>query len=407
MTEHWLNAERVRSWFWVTAAILPFALLVWLALFGLSSPSLVDPGGGVLGKDFIAFWSAARLALSGSADAVYNWSAVRATELAAIPTASRPNLPVWVETPTWLLAVLPFGLLPYPAALAAFMAGTAALWAALARCMLPARPLAWVIAAGTPVGLVNLIGGQNGFLTAALAGFALLLLRDRRSIAAGVLIGLIAVKPHLGLLFPIALVADRQWRAFAAAGITLLLMCAASAAAFGWPIFAAFVHDLPSMMAVVDRGGVTWGQIPTPYIFARSLGLAPGPAHTLQYLSAACAAACVWRAWRGEAAFEAKAATLIAGSLLVSPYLSTYDLTWAALAVGWLAILGLRDGFARFEREILAFAWLAPAIMAQIWRMTAVQIGVPALVFLLVIAMRRATSSKRSLVGLPQPQSGD
>src|SRR5439155_17915769 len=88
--------------------------------------------------------------------------------------------------------------------------------------------------------------------------------------------------------------------------------------------------------------------------------------------------------------FEAKAATLLAGSLLVSPYLFYYDLTWAALAVGFLALLGLRTGFLRFEREILLLAWLAPALMPPVQMLSAVQLGFPALLLLLWAAQRRA-----------------
>jgi Glycosyltransferase family 87 len=99
--------------------------------------------------------------------------------------------------------VVPLGLLPYPEALAVFLGATGALWAAPVRRLLPdAR--AWIVAAPTPAGLINLADGPNGFLTAALAGFALLLL-DRRPAIAGALVGLLAIKPHLAVLFQVAL----------------------------------------------------------------------------------------------------------------------------------------------------------------------------------------------------------
>src|SRR5207248_491486 len=83
-------------------------------------------------------------------------------------------------------------------------------------------------------------------------------------------------------------------------------------------------------------------------------------------------------------------ATLVAGSLLVSPYLFYYDLLWAALAVGWLARLGLRTGFARGEREIYLFALLAPAVMPPVFAATSLQLGFPAVLLLLAVAARRA-----------------
>jgi hypothetical protein len=80
---------------------------------------------------------------------------------------------------------------------------------------------------------------------------------------------------------------------------------------------------------------------------------------------------------------------------LVSPYLFYYDLTWAALAVAWLALLGLKYGFYRFEREILLFAWLAPALMQPVHALTGLQPGFPAVLLLLLLAMRRAAAAPR------------
>jgi hypothetical protein len=56
-----------------------------------------------------------------------------------------------------------------------------------------------LIAAAFPAVFVNIGHGQNGFLTAALLGSALLSL-DRRPWLAGALIGLLAYKPQFGVL---------------------------------------------------------------------------------------------------------------------------------------------------------------------------------------------------------------
>jgi alpha-1,2-mannosyltransferase len=71
--------------------------------------------------------------------------------------------------------------------------------------------------------LANAVVGQNGFLSPALVGGALLLLPGSATVA-GCLIGLLAFKPHLGILLPIVLVAGGYWRAIAAATATLGLL---------------------------------------------------------------------------------------------------------------------------------------------------------------------------------------
>jgi hypothetical protein len=57
---------------------------------------------------------------------------------------------------------------------------------------------------------------QNSLLTAALFGAATLFV-DRRPSVAGVLFGALCYEPPFGLLVPVALAAQKNWRAFAAA----------------------------------------------------------------------------------------------------------------------------------------------------------------------------------------------
>lgn len=384
---HWLNEKRVRVYSWMAVVIFGSIYVVWLAL---SLPSLVDPRGKPFGYDFMAYWSAAKLALAGRPEIAFDEAAISAVQHAAVPSLPVIVFP-WHYPPTFLLPVAPLGLLPYAAALALFVLGTAVLWAALVGRVVPNRG-AWIVAAAAPAGLINLLDGQNAFLTAALAGFALLWL-DRRPIVAGVLIGLLAIKPHLAVLFPLALLAEGRWRTIAAAGVTVLALVAASIVAFGWETWAAFLHHLPITQAMAEHGAVPWGMMPSGYVFALSLGAPVAAAWALQGAGAALAAGCVWRTWRNRAVgFEAKAATLIAGSLLVSPYLFYYDLLWATLAIGWLVMLGLRDGFRRGEREVFLFAFVVPALMPPVQMLTSVQLGFPAMLLLLIMAARRAVA---------------
>lgn len=382
---HWLNEERIRVYSWLVVAIFGSILVGWVAL---SLPGMVDPRGKPLGYDFMAYWSAAKLALAGRPEIAFDEAVISAVQHQAVPSLPGIIFP-WHYPPTFLLPVAPLGLLPYAAALLVFVLGTAGLWAGLVSRVLP-DPRGWIVAAAAPAGLINLLDGQNAFLTASLAGFALLWL-DRRPIAAGMLIGLLAIKPHLAVLFPLALLAEGRWRTIVAAAVTALALAAASFAAFGWDTWAAFLNHLPITQAMAEQGAVPWGTMPSAYVFALSLGMPVAAAWGLQAAVALFAAGCVWRAWRCRAAtFEAKAATLVAGSLLVSPYLFYYDLVWAVLAIAWLAVLGLRTGFRRGEREVFLFAFLTPALMPPVQMLTSVQLGFPAVLLLLVVAMRRA-----------------
>ncbi|HTV89934.1 MAG TPA: glycosyltransferase family 87 protein [Stellaceae bacterium] len=383
--EPWLNAERIWVYSWIIVAIFAVLYVLWL---GLSLPALVDPRGKPLGYDFMAFWSAARLALAGHPAAAFDERTIAAVQHAAVPALPGIVFP-WHYPPTFLVPLAPFGMLPYPAALALFVIATAAPWAALVPRVLPDRR-AWIVAAAAPAGLITLLDGQNAFLTASLAGFALLSL-DRRPILAGLLIGLLAIKPQLAVLFPLALLAEARWRSIAAAALTVLALALVSLALFGSADWAAFFRDLPVARAIGDAGAVPWGTMPTAEVFVLSLGGSLGLAHAVQATVALVAALAVWRAWRcPDAPFEAKAATLLVAALLVPPYVFYYDLLWAALAVGLLVRLALRDGFRRGERGICLFAYLAPAAMQPVQLLSGVQIGFPAVLLLLAMAVRRA-----------------
>jgi hypothetical protein len=388
---HWLTEERVRVYSLLIVTICGVGFAAWIVL---SLPTLVDRNGKPIGYDFITFWSAARLALDGHPEAAFDWTAIGAAERIAVP-ALRDALFLWHYPPTFLLMVLPLGLLPYAAALIAFTGATVSLWAGLVRALFR-DPRAWLVAAATPAGLINLLDGQNGFLTAGLAGLAVMQL-ERRPRLAGMLIGLLAIKPHLAALFPLALIAARRWQTLVAAALTATVFGAVSLAAFGMPTATAFLRDLPVLRDIVDRAGLPWAQMPSPYVLLLSLHAAPAAAMLIQAATALGAAICVWRAWSSAAApFEAKAAALFAGSMLVSPYLFTYDMTWAAVAIAFLAILGLRDGFVRGEREILVAAWLAPVLVIPIFWLCGVQLGCAVMAMLLAAAMRRATAASAS-----------
>jgi hypothetical protein len=386
---HWLTQERVRIYSLMIVAIFGVG---FAAMIALSLPDLVDPRGKPIGYDFMAFWSAARLALAGHPAAVFDGAALSAVQHGAVPAAPGIWFP-WHYPPTYLLAVMPLGLLSYPAALAAFLAGSILLWMMFVRRLFP-NPCAWIVAAAAPAGLINLFDGQNAFLTASLAGFALCWL-DRRTLSAGALIGLLAIKPHLAVLFPVALIAGGYWRGVAAASVTVVAFLALSVAVLGTGTLVGFVDHLAVSQAMADQGAVPWEWMPSPFVLALSLGMPPHAAACVQGVAALAAATCVWRAWHDAAVpFEAKAAVLFAGSMLVSPYMFTYDLVWDAVAVGFLAILGLREGFWRGEREILLAGWLAPLAFVPLYWLGGVQVGCLATVMLLAAAMRRALPTR-------------
>ena len=140
--------------------------------------------------------------------------------------------------PTVLFFTYPFGLPPYMPAFAIWIIATIGLYLAAVYVIIP-RPAA-VIAALTPMAVpVNVQFGHNGFLTAGLIGLSLVFM-ERRPWVSGIFLGLLTYKPQFGVLFPLALLASRNWRTLCWATASSVLLGVAAAAAFGyqgWPSF--------------------------------------------------------------------------------------------------------------------------------------------------------------------------
>lgn len=68
-----------------------------------------------------------------------------------------------------------------------------------------------------PARLVNILNGQNGFLSAALLLGGTWWI-DRRPVAAGILFGLLTFKPQFGTLLPFVPIALAAWRVIASVG---------------------------------------------------------------------------------------------------------------------------------------------------------------------------------------------
>src|SRR4029077_6902963 len=70
--------------------------------------------------------------------------------------------------------------------------------------------------------------------------------------------------------------------------------------------------------------------------------------------------------WRGDAAFELKAAALSVASLLATPYVLDYDLVVLGIPIAYFARLGLTHGFRDYEISLLSAAWLAPLLTRSV-----------------------------------------
>ena len=395
----WLDEPRITAYARIFVVMFALATIGWIAL----SPGLIDPNGRPIGTDFMTVWSAGQLALSGEPAAAYDYMRHLEVQKQALPWGDR-EVPYfgWHYPPFFMLVAAVLGLLPYGGALATWTAATLPLYLAAVRAIVPHRR--WLLfALAFPAVFVNLAHGQSGFLTAGLLGLGLLQL-ETRPLLAGVLFGLLAYKPQLGVLLPLALIADRRFLAFASAALTTVTASVVSYLVLGEETWRAFFSSVRVTRTVVlEQGAMGWEKMQTTFAALRMFGAGIETAYAAQALvSLGVAVVVVW-IWRRPVAMPLKSAALVTGSLLATPYVFDYDFTLLALPIAWLTVEGLRTRFLDWEKITLFAMCILPIASRGIGTL-GLPIGPIALLLFFAVIARRALAheaSSDSVAALP------
>jgi hypothetical protein len=370
-----------------------FALLVvnvvWLATSWLQGSWLIGADGTAIFNDFVTIWAAGKMALAGHAAQAYDWAQLKPVDESLVGPVS--GLLVWPYPPTFLLAAAALALLPYVAAFLVWTFGTFIAYLAIIRTIIGDR-VGYFLAAAFPAVIANIVVGQTAFVSASLIGGALVWM-DTQPVWAGVLLGLLTYKPHLGLLFPIALAVSGRWRVFITAGIVAALMAAVSWMVFGGDSWFAFASGIGH--SLVSDGAADWGKMQTASGLVRALGGGDTLAWSAQIGIIVIAAAAVAVLWRSEAGYEIKAATLGVAALLAAPHLLTYDLVILAVPLAFLFRLGRAHGFQQHERAGMGLACL----LILIFPLVQAPVGFAAVLVVAALVANRAVSTlERSIV---------
>jgi arabinofuranan 3-O-arabinosyltransferase len=366
---------------------LVVAYAVYLATSLFTGIWILGPDGGVE-SDFVNVWAAGRLALDGHAAAAYDWPTHKLIEEAAVGHAFDGYFG-WHYPPTFLFVAAALALLPYAAAYALWTFGTFPGYLIAIRAIVGDRT-GYLLAAAFPAVLANFAVGQNGFVTAALIGGALVLL-ERRPILAGLLLGLLTYKPHLGLLFPVALAAGGYWRTFLTAALLAVLIAAASWLAFGNDAWQAFFGNIGhTSRAFLSEGWADWSKLQTAFGLTRTLGGSETLAWTAQAALTLAAAVAIAALWRSDLGYDIKAAALAAAALVATPYLYTYDLVVLAVPMAFLFRLGNTRGFLSQEISGMGLAFL----LILLFPFVKAPVGFAAVLVVAALIARRAMSPR-------------
>lgn len=320
--------------------------------------------------DFQVFHAAARLTLAGDWPVLFDNAAFAAEH--GLSERLR-----WLYPAHGLLLIAPLGLMALPTAfvvqgLAGWaLYGLAGSW--LLRRVAPGAPVALhvLLAFAPAVFWPMMVGHPSLFWFAGLMA-ALALREGGRSLGAGLLVGLLTIKPSLGVLVGVALIAARDGRAVGGAVMGAALAAGLATLALGveyWPAYAA---------KLAEHGG-DFAAGPTPGRDGRLLGMqglvlsfggtgqVAAIAHWTVAALATAAVALAW--WRRETPACLRLALLFALIPLVAPSVWFYDAVTLSLAAVFLVAGGA-----------VAAAPLALAIAALLYAnvLPAFLLGLPA-----------------------------
>jgi hypothetical protein len=380
--------------------LIQLTILVLLALW---QHGVITERASNTSSDFVSFYAAGKLALAGTPALAYDQAAHFLAEQRF--TEAGAPYQYFFYPPVFLLLFAPLALLPYYLAFYVFEFATLAAFLLTFR-SIPREPgwtwLAPVLAFPAIFWTFGL--GQNAFLTAALfGGFTLLI--DRRPALAGMLLGLLCYKPHFGLLAPVALVCGRHWRAFLAAAATVAILIGLSAALFGIETWRAYLTAFAGSDAVYAAGRIDYAGIVTPFGAARLLGFAPSAAYLVQACFTGAMVLLVGWAWHRKANPNARAATLLAATLLAVPLALLYDKLQLLVAIGWLVRDARRGGFRPWEKTTLLAVYLVSIgeyAIGSAWRLPLGPLTTTAVLLLASRRIVRTSTIRASAMATPE-----
>src|ERR1700728_4590549 len=181
----------------IAAAVFFVVAAIGLAIFSGWPPAhgpWFDPQHYLIGRDFISPWMGGRSIASGGPAPWFDYHVYNDALHRMLGDQYPPTF--WSYPPHIMLFLWLFGLLPYLGAYVVWCAVRIALYL-LACSGAVDRGKLWFLALAPGIG-VCVFFGQNGFYTAALLAGGLLN-RERRPVLAGILFGILTIKPHLGL----------------------------------------------------------------------------------------------------------------------------------------------------------------------------------------------------------------
>jgi hypothetical protein len=361
-----------------TRAFAGIGIVVVMTTFQVFLASTFSIASG----DFRVFYTGARAAAEGRLADLHDEVVQQRIQAPVIPPGQGPAY--FVRLQTWAALLVPFGLLPFRTSFLFWVIAQASIlicgwiWAAR-RFGIDAA----VLAAMFPPAILGIGFGQDAVFFFGLVLLSWVLFERGNRFAAGLLLGMCAVKPHLVFIVPLALIIQQRWRILAGFLSGGTVMIAGSMVLGGW-------LALPRYAAFLGREAIQ--RRPEREMNVDAILLSMGLPLALRFILMATVLAATILVCRHATWSIGLTAALLA-SFLIAPHTGSYDATML-LVPAWL--IAFSDQKPATRALATAFftpiPWLLP-LLDQPWT------GLPALLLLsllLALAWEPARAALRS-----------
>jgi hypothetical protein len=380
-------------------ALLPLCIaglfVGFQALTLFSAPGVRDTAGIVKGHDFVHFYALGSLARTGDYLRMYDQRALTAEMWRLVPESQGASF-IPAYGPVFAAAFIPFAALSYVTAVHTWLTCTAiayALSAWIMARMLPgieSRIALWLLVALNPAFWVTIVMGQTSALSLAAVAAGWWLLERNRPLVAGLVLGMLLLKPSLGVTLFGVFAIGRAWRLVGGMAGSFVIQTAIGLALAG---VSGTVAHIETVSALVIHGGLHVSLPQDLHSFAGFLRLLLGETRIALMAYAVAGLVCAVLAgtfWRTDAPLRRRYGVAMLGMVLAAPHLYMYDLLLLTptLAVAWEA--GAPPNGDRRLLALSALAWLSP-LAGLIALATRVQ-GSVIVLFGLLLLLRRPSA---------------
>jgi alpha-1,2-mannosyltransferase len=358
---------------WKTGGAVAIFLLT-LLVGNFFVPASERLSNGMMGHDFLAFYTAGTFVREGRQSDLYDLPKVKTFqhELAhkARLQIGESYGPFW-NPPFYAWVFVPLSNLPYTTALAVWEAINAACLLAALALMIRMLDEGWTVRGLVPLAVCTSLPfiqavthGQNTLTSLLLLSAVVTLWRARWAFWAGAVAGLLFYKPQLGAVVAIGLIATTGWRSFYGLAVTGLVLLGVTL----WTMpgaLADYQRMMPGNLRLFQVENVyLWDRHVTLRAFWRLLiqGRSPGEMWivTKALWLASCGAVVAgvaWAWWRARERRDLFIATVILAMPLVMPFYFDYDLLLIAVAGVLCAGVGPSVGRASLWVWVGLFFW--------------------------------------------------